>query len=46
MAAAGARVVVNDIGASLGGEGNDATPAHRVVAEITAAGGTAIANVD
>ena len=32
-AAEGARVVVNDIGASLGGEGFDASPAHNVVGE-------------
>ena len=46
MAAAGAGVVVNDIGASLGGEGTDAAPATRVVAEIRAAGGTAVASAD
>jgi NAD(P)-dependent dehydrogenase (short-subunit alcohol dehydrogenase family) len=42
MAAAGARVVVNDIGASLGGEGADAGPAERVAGEIRAAGGAAV----
>jgi NAD(P)-dependent dehydrogenase (short-subunit alcohol dehydrogenase family) len=46
MAAAGAKVVVNDIGASLGGEGQDSAPARNVVAEIEAAGGTAVANFD
>ena len=46
MAAAGARVVVNDIGASVAGEGADGTAAHRVVAEIRAAGGQAAANTD
>jgi NAD(P)-dependent dehydrogenase (short-subunit alcohol dehydrogenase family) len=46
LAAAGARVVVNDIGASLSGEGLDATPAQKVVAEIQAAGGKAIASTD
>lgn len=46
MAAAGAKVVVNDVGASLSGEGLDATPAQRVVDEIRAAGGTAVANTD
>jgi len=45
-AAEGARVVVNDIGASLGGEGFDASPAHNVVGEIEAAGGDAVANLD
>jgi NAD(P)-dependent dehydrogenase (short-subunit alcohol dehydrogenase family) len=46
MAAAGAKVVVNDIGASVGGEGADATPAQKVVAEIVDAGGAAVANAD
>ena len=42
MAQEGARVVVCDIGASLEGEGTDATPAHAVVDEIKTAGGEAI----
>ncbi len=42
----GARVVVNDIGASVGGDGHDAGPAQRVVEEIRAAGGMAVANTD
>ena len=46
MAKQGARVVVNDIGASVSGEGSDAGPAQRVVDEIKAAGGTAVANTD
>lgn len=46
LAQAGARVVVNDIGASLSGEGNDAGPAAAVVAEIRAAGGEASPNTD
>ena len=46
MAAAGASVVVNDIGASVHGEGRDAGPAQKVVEEIRAAGGTAVANTD
>jgi NAD(P)-dependent dehydrogenase (short-subunit alcohol dehydrogenase family) len=46
MAAQGARVVVNDIGASVGGEGRDAGPAQKVVDAITAAGGQAVANTD
>ncbi len=45
-ARAGARVVVNDIGASLAGEGSDAGPAQRVVEEIRAAGGEAVASTD
>lgn len=42
----GARVVVNDIGASLSGEGLDAGPAQAVVDEIRAFGGDAVANTD
>jgi NAD(P)-dependent dehydrogenase (short-subunit alcohol dehydrogenase family) len=45
-AAAGASVVVNDIGASLTGEGLDGGPAQQVVGEIVAAGGRAVANTD
>lgn len=43
LADAGAAVVVNDLGASLGGEGRDEQPAHEVVAAIRGAGGKAIA---
>ncbi|MGE5639034.1 MAG: SDR family NAD(P)-dependent oxidoreductase [Clostridia bacterium] len=46
MAAAGASVVVNDIGASVRGEGSDAGPAQKVVDEIKAKGGKAVANTD
>jgi NAD(P)-dependent dehydrogenase (short-subunit alcohol dehydrogenase family) len=46
FAAEGAKVVVNDLGASLGGEGVDPSPAAEVVAEIRAAGGEAIVNGD
>ena len=46
MAANGAKVVVNDIGASVAGEGKDAGPAQKVAAEIIAAGGQAVANTD
>jgi NAD(P)-dependent dehydrogenase (short-subunit alcohol dehydrogenase family) len=46
MAAEGAKVVVNDVGASMTGEGQDAGPAQRVVDEIRAAGGEAAANTD
>lgn len=42
----GARVVVNDIGASLDGKGLDEGPAARVVAEIREAGGEAVASLD
>ncbi|WP_404978772.1 SDR family oxidoreductase [Caballeronia novacaledonica] len=46
MARYGARVVVNDIGASLEGTGRDSTPGERVVDEIRAAGGEAVSNTD
>ena len=46
MAANGAKVVVNDIGASVSGEGKDAGPAQKVVGEIRAKGGTAVASTD
>lgn len=44
MAMEGARVVVNDVGASLEGAGTDAGPAQAVVDEIKTAGGQAIAS--
>ena len=46
MAAQGAKVVVNDIGASVGGEGSDASPGQQVVNEIKAAGGQAVLSTD
>jgi NAD(P)-dependent dehydrogenase (short-subunit alcohol dehydrogenase family) len=46
LAAEGARVVVNDIGASVTGEGADRAPAQKVVEEIRAAGGEAVASFD
>ena len=46
LAQAGALVVVNDLGGSLAGEGQDATPAQSVVNEIVEAGGEAVANYD
>jgi NAD(P)-dependent dehydrogenase (short-subunit alcohol dehydrogenase family) len=42
----GAKVVVNDIGASVSGEGGSAGPAQAVVNEIKALGGEAVANTD
>ncbi len=45
-AKAGAKVVVNDIGVSLSGQGPTDGPAQAVVEEITAAGGTAIPSTD
>ncbi len=46
FAAEGAAVVVNDVGASLQGEGHDRSPAQEVVAEIEAIGGQAVVNAD
>ena len=46
MGAAGAKVLVNDLGTSVKGEGTSAGPAQKVVDEIKAAGGTAAANTD
>src|SRR5579875_3314717 len=46
FAAEGARVVVNDTGADAGGRGDDPSPAERVVEEIRAAGGEAVASAD
>jgi NAD(P)-dependent dehydrogenase (short-subunit alcohol dehydrogenase family) len=44
LAKEGARVLVNDVGASLDGSGTDAGPAQAVVDEIEAAGGQAVAS--
>ena len=46
LARAGAKIVVNDLGSSLAGEGADTAPAQQVVEEIKAAGGKAVANDD
>jgi NAD(P)-dependent dehydrogenase (short-subunit alcohol dehydrogenase family) len=46
LAAHGARVVVNDLGAAMEGGGRDVGPAHDVVDEIVAAGGEGVANND
>ena len=43
LASRGASVVVNDTGSSVTGDGTDGGPAQEVVAEIKAAGGTAVA---
>jgi NAD(P)-dependent dehydrogenase (short-subunit alcohol dehydrogenase family) len=45
LAAQGACLVVNDIGAALDGSGSDAGPAQQVVAEIADAGGKAVASL-
>lgn len=44
LAARGARVLVNDLGGAVDGSGGSAGAAQRVVGEIRAAGGEAIAN--
>jgi NAD(P)-dependent dehydrogenase (short-subunit alcohol dehydrogenase family) len=46
FAAAGAAVVVNDLGGGRDGSGGSAGPAQRVVDEISAAGGQAVANTN
>ena len=46
MAAAGAKVIINDIGARLGGEGGSSTPAQQTKAIIEQQGGVAEINTD
>ncbi|UCC16435.1 MAG: SDR family NAD(P)-dependent oxidoreductase, partial [Dehalococcoidales bacterium] len=46
MAKHGVKVVVNDLGGAPDGSGTDPSPADEVVAEITSAGGAAVANYD
>ena len=46
LAAEGAKVVVNDVGVSLGGDGTGEDPAADVCKEIEAAGGNAVPNHD
>ena len=46
LARRGARVVVNDVGRSVHGDGDSTDAAQAVVDEITALGGTAVANHD
>jgi NAD(P)-dependent dehydrogenase (short-subunit alcohol dehydrogenase family) len=46
LASRGAKIVVNDLGVGLKGEGADAGPAESVVQEIIAAGGEAVACTD
>jgi NAD(P)-dependent dehydrogenase (short-subunit alcohol dehydrogenase family) len=43
LASKGAKLVVNDPGGAMSGDGGDAGPAEQVVAEIKAAGGEAVA---
>lgn len=44
LAKHGAKVVVNDLGSATDGTGGSESPAHKVVAEIEAMGGEAMAN--
>ena len=44
LARRGAKVVINDLGGSTRGEGQDTSAADKVVAEIVAAGGEAVAD--
>lgn len=46
LASRGAAVVVNDLGGGIAGEGASSAPAQKVVDEIKAAGGDAVANFD
>jgi NAD(P)-dependent dehydrogenase (short-subunit alcohol dehydrogenase family) len=46
LAARGAKVIVNDLGGTLSGDGDDPAPAAAVAREIVAAGGDAVANSD
>ena len=46
LAEHGAKIVVNDLGGSMDGEGSSGGPAQEVVDEITKAGGEAVANTD
>lgn len=46
LARAGAKVVANDLGVSLEGEGADATVVARLADELREAGGVAVANTD
>ncbi|HEY4182914.1 MAG TPA: SDR family NAD(P)-dependent oxidoreductase, partial [Kofleriaceae bacterium] len=46
LASRGAKVVVNDLGGSFTGEGKSGGAADKVVEEIKAAGGQAVANYD
>lgn len=46
LASRGARVVVNDLGGTFDGEGADSTPAQKVVNQIKAVGGEAVANYE
>src|SRR5688500_14816104 len=46
LASRGAKVVVNDLGGTVDGRGSDQAAAQKVVREIEAAGGKAVASYD
>ena len=46
LARRGARLVINDLGGSVGGDGGDAGPAQRVAQEIIDLGGEAVADTN
>jgi NAD(P)-dependent dehydrogenase (short-subunit alcohol dehydrogenase family) len=46
LSSRGAKVVVNDLGAAVDGEGTDIDPARQTVTDIIAAGGQAVPNGD
>ncbi len=46
MASRGAKIVVNDLGGAIDGSGASTSAGEKVVAEIQAAGGEAVANAD
>jgi NAD(P)-dependent dehydrogenase (short-subunit alcohol dehydrogenase family) len=46
LASKGAKVIVNDLGGAMSGDGTDGTVAEQVVAEIRSAGGEAVASSD
>jgi NAD(P)-dependent dehydrogenase (short-subunit alcohol dehydrogenase family) len=46
LAAAGAKLVINDLGGAVDGKGGDSSAADKVVAEIKASGGQAVASYD
>jgi len=46
LAKAGAKIIVNDLGAGVDGKGSDVSPAQQVVDEIKAMGGDALVNGD
>jgi NAD(P)-dependent dehydrogenase (short-subunit alcohol dehydrogenase family) len=46
LARRGARIVINDLGGSVSGEGGDVGPAHKVAQEIVDLGGEAVADTN